>query len=138
MNYISVACRPDTSIFEYEVTFEPNIHSTQIRRGLLASVIREIVPVFTFDGVSLFLPQQLPEEKTNFHAKTRNDDAPVEVIITYRRKQTMKESLHFYNILFKQVMLRLEYVQFGKKMFDPTEPKIIPHRQVVTVHLFCV
>lgn len=130
VNYIPIICEPNLSIYEYDVRFEPNIHSNMIRRSLLANVIKPVMPVFTFDGTTLYLPRQLPEEVTNFRANNRNDDSPVEVIITFRRKKPMKECLHFYNVLFKQVMLRLEYVQFGQKMFDPSEPKNIPHRQL--------
>lgn len=86
--------------------------------------------VFTFDGTSLYLPRQLPENVTAFQTNNRNDGAPINVTVTFRRKKPMKECIHFYNVLFKQVMLKLEYVQFGQKMFDPTEPKIIPHRQL--------
>lgn len=64
-------------------------------------------------------------------AQNRNqDNMPVELTVQFRRKKPMKECIHFYNVLFKQVMLKLEYVQFGQKMFDPTEPKVIPHRKL--------
>lgn len=131
MNYIPIRCKPDTSIFEYDVSFEPNIHSTLIRRGLLNSVLKTVMSVFTFDGSSLYLPRQLPDNVTIFTAKNRNDnDSPVRLTVTFRRQKPMKECIQFYNILFKQVMLKLEYVQFGRKMFDPTEPKNIPHRKL--------
>lgn len=131
MNYIPISCKPGTSIFEYDVRYEPNIHSNQIRRGLVASILKPIVPVYTFDGTSLYLPHQLSENVTNFTAKNRNDnDSEVRIIITFRREKSMKECIHFYNVLFKQIMLRLEFVQFGQKMFDPTEPKNIPHRKL--------
>lgn len=110
--------------------FEPNVHSNPHRRSHLASVVKQVMPVFTFDGTSLYLPRQFPENVTTFQTINRNDGTPIEVIITFRRQKRMKECIHFYNVLFKQVMLRLEYVQFGQKMFDPTEPKVIPHRQL--------
>lgn len=130
VNYIPIICQPNLSIYEYDVRFEPNIHSNMIRRSILANVIKPEMPVFTFDGTTLYLPCQFAEDITNFRTNNRNDDSPVEVIITFRRKKSMKECIHFYNVLFKQVMLRLQYVQFGQKMFDPSEPKNIPHRQL--------
>lgn len=106
------------------------MHSNQIRRSLLASVVKPVMPVFTFDGASLYLPRKLPENTTIFKTNNRNDGTPIEITIIFRRQKPMKECIHFYNVLFKQVMLRLEYVQFGQKMFDPTEPKNIPHRKL--------
>lgn len=131
MNYIPIICKPDASVFEYDVSFDPDIHSNLIRRGLLNSVLKPIVPVYTFDGSLLFLPHQLYENITKYVAKNRHDnDSPVQVTITFRRQKPMRECIQFYNILFKQVMLKLEYVQFNRKMFDPTEPMNIPHRQL--------
>lgn len=131
VNYIPISCRPNTSIFEYEVSFIPNIHSNKIRHGLLTGVLSQVMSVFTFDGTSLYLPRKFPEKSTKFQAQNRNqDNSPVDITINFRRKKPMKECIHFYNVLFKQVMRKLEYVQFGQKMFDPTEPKVIPHRQL--------
>lgn len=118
-------------MFEYDVSFDPDIHSNLIRRGLLSSVLKPIVPVYTFDGVSLYLPRQFQEKITKYTANNWHDNnSPVQLTVTFRRQKSMRECIHFYNILFKQVMLKLEYVQFGRKMFDPTEPMNIPHRQL--------
>lgn len=131
VNYIRISCQPDTSIFEYDVCYEPNIHSNMLRRALLAAALKLQMPVFICDGTCLYLPRKLTDDTTNFTVNNRCDgDRPVAMTVTFRRKKTMKECIHFYNVLFKQVMLKLEYVQFGKKMFDPTEPKVIPHRQL--------
>lgn len=100
-----------------------------MRRALLSSVLKNVVPVFTFDGTSLYLPRRFPEKSVKFTAKDRQN-CSIEITVNFRREKSMKECIHFYNVLFKQVMLKLEYVQFGQKMFDPTEPKIIPHRQL--------
>lgn len=130
VNYIPIKCQPNTSIFEYEVRYEPNIHSNSIRRGVLASVLKSRMRVFTFDGTCLYLPQRIPDDTTNFKTVNRDSGQEIELSIIFKHQKTMKECIHFYNILFKQVMLKLEYVQFGQKMFDPSEPKTIPHRQL--------
>lgn len=115
----------------YEVQFEPNIHSNMIRCGVLTSILKPRMPVFTFDGTILYLPRQLPDNTTTFQGINQKDNNRlVEVKIIFKRKNTVKESAHFYNLLFKQVMRKLEYVQFGQKMFDPNQPKAIPHRQL--------
>lgn len=131
VNYIPIKCQPDTSIYVYEVRFEPNIHSNQIRRGVLASALKLHQPIFTFDGTALFLPKKMSENSVTLKAfNKKNNESPVNVTVIFKHQKSMKECIHFYNVLFKQVMLKLEYVQFGQKMFDPKEPKCIPHRQL--------
>lgn len=60
----------------------------------------------------------------------KDNDSAVDVTVIFKHQKSMKECIHFYNVLFKQVMLKLQYVQFGQKMFDPNEPKCIPHRKL--------
>lgn len=131
VNYIPIECKPNTSIYGYEVRFEPNIHSNKLRRGILASVLKPHQPVFTFDGTALYLPRKMPKDSTTLTATNdKSDGSPVDVTLIFKQQKSMKECIHFYNVLFKQVMLKLEYVQFGQKMFDPKEPKNIPHLKV--------
>lgn len=131
VNYIPIECSPNTSIYAYDVQFEPNIHSNKLRRGILASAIRALQPVFTFDGTALYLPRKMSNDSITLTTINDKDNGnPVTVTITFKHQKSMKECIHFYNVLFKQVMLKLEYIQFGQKMFDPKEPKSIPHRQL--------
>lgn len=131
VNYIPIECKPNTSIYAYDVRFEPNIHSNKLRRGILASALKPHQPVFTFDGTALYLPRKMSEDSITLKATNdQSNGSPVDVTLTFKHQKSMKECVHFYNVLFKQVMLKLEYVQFGQKMFDPKEPKSIPHRQL--------
>lgn len=131
VNYIRVECQPNSSMFEYEVRYEPNIHSNMIRRKLLANVLSKQMSVFTFDGTCLYLPCKLSNEKTTFKTmNTCENEQMIEILIIFKRQKSLNECIHFYNVLFKQVMLKLEYIQFGQKMFDPSEPKVIPQRQL--------
>lgn len=115
----------------YEVRFEPNIHSNKLRRGILASALKQRQPIFTFDGTTLFLPQKDAEDNITLRAKNDKDNgSTVIVTLIYKHEKSMRECIQFYNLLFKQVLTKLEYVQFGRSMFDPKEPKIIPHRQL--------
>lgn len=102
-----------------------------IRRKLLAGAMSQRMSVFTFDGTCLYLPRKFPDDISTFNVINRSEnEQPVKIQVIFKRPKSMRECIHFYNVLFKQVMLKLEYVQFGQKMFDPTEPKTIPHRQL--------
>ena len=73
-NYVRVTIEQNKGIYEYEVRCEPSIDS----RDLIFKVVgqhREILgPAKTFDGVTLYLPFQFPNNVTinvlnqNFHS----------------------------------------------------------------------
>lgn len=73
----------------------------------------------------------MPEDSITLKSSNdENNGSPVDITLIFKHQKSMKECIHFYNVLFKQVMLKLDYVQFGQKMFDPKEPKCIPHRKL--------
>lgn len=123
-NYIRIKCKSKTIMHEYYVTFDPDIHSNQIRKLLLHQTHERIGAVKTFDGTILFLPHKLPEPVTKIVVE--NDNKPITLTIKYQRERPMADCINFFNLLFKQIMRMLEYVQFGRKLFDPTAPKVIP------------
>lgn len=97
----------------------------------MASALKPLQPIFTFDGTALFMPRKFSEDSVALRAtNNQNSGSAVDVTLIFKHKKPMKECIQFYNVLFKQVMLKLEYVQFGQKMFDPNEPKCIPHRKL--------
>lgn len=85
----------------------------------------------TFDGQILYLPKKLPQNVTKLKSTNLSDQTEIDITVTYRRKKRMSDSITFYNVLIHRIMKALEYVQFGKKQFDPTEPKIIPQHKLV-------
>ena len=58
------------------------------------------------------------------------DGSPVQIKLIFKRKHRMGENIHLYNVLFKRIMKILELVEFGRKHFDPSDPKIIPQHKL--------
>lgn len=101
-----------------------------LRKGLLNQHKSVYGNVKTFDGTTLYLPCLLPDKVTKCTSTLREDDSEVKITIIFRRKKRMGDSMQLYNVLFNQIMLVLNHVQFGRRLFDPTEPKIIPQRKL--------
>lgn len=59
-NYVRLHMDKNKGIFEYEVRFEPSIDSKDMRFKLLKQHQEAIGTAKTFDGVTLYLPFQFP------------------------------------------------------------------------------
>lgn len=84
----------------------------------------------TIDRNNLRVPYKLNDDVINATVKNKLDETDVKITIKYRRVKQMKDSAMFYNLLFKQIMRKLEYKQFGQKLFDPSQPKLIPQHEL--------
>lgn len=60
-NYIRVKVESGKGIFEYEVKFEPQIDSRDLRFKLLSQQRESLGNAKTFDGATLYLPYQFQE-----------------------------------------------------------------------------
>lgn len=100
------------------------------RRSILNEHKNIIGNVKTFDGTTLYLPNQLSEPKYRCVSKNLSDGEDVVVTITFRRKRRMGESIQHYNVLFNQIMRTLKYVQINRRLFNPNDPKIIPQHKL--------
>lgn len=129
-NYIRLQVENDKGVFEYEVRFDPAIHAAPVRFKLLNQHRDIIGATKTFDGVTLFLPKKLPNAVTTLKSENPNDGSAITVSIHYRRKKKMSDCLQLYGILFDRIMRTLKFIRFGKKNFDPSEPKIVPQHKL--------
>lgn len=133
-NYIRLSMTPGTGVYEYHVKFEPNVDSKNLRNRLLNQHKPMIGRTMTFDGTTLYLPFQLPDQKTRLNSvlkvEATQELIPHIVELIFRRKQPMRECIQLYNIIFGRIMKELNLVRFGKKNFDPTAPTIIPQHKL--------
>jgi aubergine-like protein len=59
---VRLTVEPGKAVYEYEVRFEPELDSRGLRNKLLNEHRKELGEAKTFDGVTLYLPIQLPQE----------------------------------------------------------------------------
>lgn len=128
-NYLQLHFDDSKGVFEYEVRFKPDVHAKQLRQRLLNQHRSVIGNTNTFDGVVLYLPTRL-QNITELMSVSPNDNANYQVRVIFKRKMKMRDCTHLYNVLFDRIMKKLEYVRFGRKKFDPSEPKIIPQHKL--------
>lgn len=117
-------------MYEYEVKFDPNIHSNHIRHSLLSKHRAILGAAKAFDGNVLQLPHKLPQQITELSCINEDDQTQINIKIKYKKKRKMGDCSPFYNVLLNRIMRVLEYVRFGRKQFDPSAPKIIPHHKI--------
>lgn len=117
-------------VYVYEVRFSPNVDAVSLRVKYLNEHRDKIGGTKTFDGVTLYLPVLLAKKLTTFVSKNVADNSEVEIRILFKRKESLKNCIHLFNVLFDRVMKTLNYVRFDRKQFDPTAPKIIPHHKL--------
>lgn len=121
---------PNKGVFEYEVRFEPQAHSNQLRYVLMRQLVSTLGQTRTFDGVKLCLPIQLPDRVTQLQTTNPNDNTEVTITIIYKGRKKPEECKQLYGILFSNIMKILKFVRFGTKDFDPKEPKVIPQHKL--------
>lgn len=130
-NYIRLQTNPNKGVFEYEVTYTPNVHATALRHTLLNQHRDTVIGrTKTFDGCVLYLPQRLPEDSIVLQSTNENDNSVVAVRLVYKRCKRIADCLHLYNVLFDRIMRQMNYVRFGRKRFDPTAPSVIPQHKL--------
>lgn len=99
--------RTNFVIYQYNVTFSPEVELNKVRRGLIAEQQQLIGRVRAFDGMTLFLPKKLPDPITKVIGLRRRrdnpDGEPVEITITLTNElpEFNPTSLHVYNIVLK-------------------------------------
>lgn len=59
-NYIKIDLEENKGIYEYRVDFDPPVDAKAARFFLLNGH-RDLFPVKTFDGTSLYIPSMLPQ-----------------------------------------------------------------------------
>lgn len=54
------------------------------------------------------------------------DDSEVTMTITFKRKNSLKECIHFYNVFLRTIMKILGLIEFGRSCYDQDKKIIIP------------
>lgn len=54
------------------------------------------------------------------------DDSVVTMTITFKRKNSLKECIHFYNVFLRAIMKILGLIEFGRSCYDQDKKIIIP------------
>lgn len=119
----------EQKIYQYHVSYSPEIDSKKTRHGLLKSHKEVLGPASAFDGATLFLPKQL-ESPTVLESERRTDGEKVTITVTFTRVVPPDDCLQLLNIIFRRVMSRLHLTQVGRYYYDPHRPASIPQHKI--------
>lgn len=128
-NYIRLQSDKDCAVYEYEVRFEPVISAKPLRTFLLKQHLGLIGDGYLFDGVALILPKLLEESITHLESTSR-DGKKYKLMLLFKKKMRLGESVKVYNHIFDRIMKILKYVRHNRKQFDPTRPILIPQQRL--------
>lgn len=105
-NHFRLLTKTDFGVYQYNVSFNPEMESKRLRVGLLKSQNETIGQVHAFDGMMLYLPKKLPEAVTKFNLTTRREEA-VEMTIMFTNEipKDSPSMLQLYNIIFRRFVL---------------------------------
>lgn len=127
INCIRAECK-HSAVYQYHVSFSPQIDSKNFRHSLLNQNKEIIGQTKAFDGAILFLPKRLPEKITEMDAVKKFDGTPVKIKVTFTRAldPASPALLPVYNIILRKAMHNLGLCPVGRNYFDPREAKQVP------------
>ncbi|XP_075168095.1 protein piwi-like [Haematobia irritans] len=118
-NYFRISKTPSWKIYQYHVTFAPEIEMKRLKSGIL-SQHRELLGGFLFDGSKLFSTTRLREAITILSATSKRGENFV-ITIKYVGDISMTEwqSLQILNLILRRSMEGLQLKLVGRNFFDP-------------------
>ncbi|XP_063051233.1 piwi-like protein 2 [Engraulis encrasicolus] len=119
-NSIPVICKNE-AVYQYHVTFTPNVESIGMRFGMMKEHRPTTGEVTAFDGSILYLPVRLEEVvHLKSERKTDNQEIDIKIQMTKIIPPNSDLCLPFYNVVLRRVMSILGLKLVGRNHFDPT------------------
>ncbi|XP_063696838.1 protein aubergine-like [Culicoides brevitarsis] len=117
-NYFRLVRKPEWSIFQYRVDFQPDIDSVAIRKALFRKHA-EMFSGFMFDGTMLFSNSKLEHEITHLISQ-RLDGTQIVIVVKFTKQVMMTEmaSLQVLNLILRRAMEGLNLQLVGRNFFD--------------------
>ena len=105
-NHFRLMTKTNFGVYQYNVSFNPQLESKRLRVALLKSQSEVIGQVHAFDGMMLFLPKRLPDPVTKRNLETHSGNV-VEMTITLTNEipKDSPSMLQLYNIIFRRFAL---------------------------------
>ena len=103
-NFIRLRNRPNTAIYQYNVSYSPQIDNKGLRIKLVAEQKEIVGKIRAFDGMILYLPYRLPQDETKILTKLPRDETPVTITITLTNELSAKSPicLQLLNVIFRR------------------------------------
>ncbi|XP_048200047.1 piwi-like protein 4 isoform X3 [Perognathus longimembris pacificus] len=121
----------DWQLYQYHVTYSPDIESRRLRIALLYNHSELANKAKAFDGVILFLSQKLEKKVTELSSKTlRDETVKMTITLTCELAASSPVCIQFFNIIFKKILKKLSMYQIGRNFYNPSEAVEIPQHKL--------
>ncbi|KAJ8366982.1 hypothetical protein AAFF_G00334210 [Aldrovandia affinis] len=139
-NYIAIGCKNE-AVFQYHVTFTPNVESMSMRFAMMKDHRSATGEVIAFDGSILYLPIRL-EELVHLKSERRTDNQEIDIKVQMTKILAPNSDLciPFYNVVLRRVMKILGLKLVGRNHYDPNKAVVLgKHRlQVWPGYATCI
>ncbi|XP_043548694.1 piwi-like protein 4 [Chiloscyllium plagiosum] len=119
-------------LYQYQVTFMPDIESKRLRMALLFSHSDLLGTIRAFDGAMLFLPNKLQNQATKVTSMMKDGQVVnITILLTSTFPQDSPTCVQFFNIIIKKVLKMLSLYQIGQNFYNPSTPIHIPQHRLI-------
>ncbi|GAA6088114.1 piwi-like protein 2 isoform X2 [Tachysurus ichikawai] len=124
-NHIPIWCKNE-AVFQYHVTFTPNVESVSMRFGMMKEHRATTGDVVAFDGSILYLPKRLGEV-VHLKAERKSDNEEIDLKIQMTKILPPHSDLciPFYNVVLRRVMKILGLNLIGRNHYDPKSAVVL-------------
>ncbi|KAM4746677.1 piwi-like protein 2 [Anableps anableps] len=131
-NHIVVSCKNE-AVYQYHVTFTPNVESMAMRFGMMKDHRSTTGEVVAFDGSILYLPVKLKDEVVvQSSRQTDNQEIEIKIQMTKILPPNCDLCIPFYNVVFRRVMKIIGLKQVARNHYNP-ESAIVLEKQRLQV-----
>nr|QQA03725.1 Piwi protein [Apostichopus japonicus] len=125
-------------IYQYRVSFEPDIEYKKVRLGMVGSLRHLFInEQYVFDGETMFTITRFQEQVTRHVVQRRPSKDGTEhpdVVITFELTNECppgsSEHLRIFNIIFKKILKMMKLEQIGRNYFNPHNAPSIPQHNL--------
>ncbi|XP_071774763.1 piwi-like protein 2 [Centroberyx gerrardi] len=139
-NHIPICCKNE-AVYQYHVTFTPNIESMAMRFGMMKDHRSTTGEVVAFDGSILYLPVKLNDVVVlKSLRRTDNEEIEIKIQMTKILPPNSDLCIPFYNVVLRRVMKIVGLKLVGRNHYDPESAVILgKHRlQVWPGYATCI
>lgn len=124
-NHIVIRCKNE-AVYQYHVTFIPNVESMAMRFGMMKDHRSTTGEVVAFDGSILYLPVKLNDVVLlKSLRRTDNEEVQIKIQMTKILPPSSDLCIPFYNVVLRRIMKIIGLKLVGRNHFDPESAVIL-------------
>ena len=130
-NFFELTKLPTRNIYQYAVSYNPEVDSKRARTALLYAHSDVIGNMRIFDGMTLYSPIEL-EGETPLVSKRKSDDVDIHITVKFTNTLQINSpaSLQLYNTIFRKLLSNIGMKQIGRYYYHFQRPVRIEKHKI--------